>query len=88
VVAGYRIRVLSGPSTGRELVLTPGEFSIGRVGTQVARIAGQEGAWSLSLVEGPQPVLLNGQPVPADGQPMTPGDRFRVAGVDLAFERV
>jgi hypothetical protein len=42
----------------------------------------------LSLVEGPQPVLLNGQPVPADGQPMTPGDRFRVAGVDLAFERV
>jgi hypothetical protein len=88
VVAGYRIRVLSGPSTGRELVLTPGEFSIGRVGTQVARIAGQEGAWSLSLVEGPEPVLLNGQPVPADGQPMTPGDRFRVAGVDLAFERV
>jgi predicted component of type VI protein secretion system len=83
----YWIRVLSGPSAGRELALTGDDYSVGRVGTQVARIAQQEGRWRLTLVEGAAPVTLNGAPVPPEGLPITAGDRFEVAGTELAFER-
>jgi len=86
-VAAYWIRVLSGPNAGRELSLTRDECSVGRVGTQVARIAQKDGRWRLNLVEGAAPVVLNGTPVPAEGTVLTPGDRFEVAGVELAFER-
>ena len=83
----YLVRVLNGPSAGRELALTRDECSVGRVGTQVARIAQKDDRWRLMLVEGAAPVKLNGTPVPADGTPLTPGDRFEVAGTELAFER-
>jgi hypothetical protein len=83
----YWLRVLSGPSAGRELALTRDECSVGRVGTQVARLAQKDGRWRLALVEGAAPVKLNGAPVPADGTPLAPGDRFEVAGTELAFER-
>ena len=82
----YRVRVLSGPSEGREVVLNRPEISVGRVGTQVACLSVQSGRWLLSALEGPAPPLLNGRPVPAVGAPLEPGDRIRVAGTDLVFE--
>ena len=83
----YWIRVLSGPNAGRELPLTREECAVGRVGTQVARIAHKDGRWRLVLVEGAAPVMLNGSAVPPEGVAISPGDRFEVAGVELAFER-
>jgi predicted component of type VI protein secretion system len=85
--ASYAIRVLTGASAGRELAVTRDEVSVGRVGTQVARIMGREGSWRLARVEGAEPVLLNGAAVPEDGAPLSPGDRFVVAGVELLFDR-
>jgi hypothetical protein len=67
--------------------VTRDEVSVGRVGTQVARIMGREGSWRLARVEGTEPVLLNGAAVPDDGAPLSPGDRFVVAGVELLFDR-
>ena len=32
------------------------------------------------------PVALNGVAIPEDGATLHPGDRFQVAGVELAFE--
>ena len=83
----YRVRVLSGPNAGRELALARAELSVGRVGTQVARLQADDGRWRLAPLEAAEPLELNGSPVPAGGALLAPGDRFRVAGTDLVFER-
>jgi predicted component of type VI protein secretion system len=83
----YRVRVLNGASAGREMTLSRDAFSVGRVGLQVARIAQQQGVWRLEQIEGGTPVTLNGTPLPEGGMPIRAGDRFRVAGVVLAFEQ-
>jgi len=85
--AGYGVRVLTGPSAGRQMKVTRGELSVGRVGTQVARIAASGETWRLTAVEGAEPLELNGAAVPADGAELAPGDRFRVAGAEIVFER-
>jgi len=85
--AAFAIRVLSGPSAGRELAMTRDEMSVGRVGTQVARLEGRGGSWRVARVEGAEPVMLNGSAVPDEGAALTPGDRFVVAGVELLFDR-
>ncbi|HEY1328298.1 MAG TPA: FHA domain-containing protein [Casimicrobiaceae bacterium] len=83
----YALRVLTGPSAGRELAMTRDECSVGSVGTQVARIAQDDGGWRLARIEGDEPLVLNGAAVPDEGVAIEPGDRFVVAGVELAFER-
>jgi hypothetical protein len=83
---GYHVRVLSGPNEGRELVLDRPEMAVGRVGTQVARLAGNADGWRIVRVEGADPVEVNGTPVPADGVMLAAGDHFRVAETDLVFE--
>jgi hypothetical protein len=80
------VRVLSGPSEGREVVLNQPHVSVGRVGTQVARLSAEEGGWRLCPIEGAEPLERNGAPVPPQGVSLAPGDRFRVAGTDLVFE--
>jgi hypothetical protein len=82
----YRIRVLTGPSAGREIAVAGDGVTVGRVGVQVARVAEQAGAWRLRRLEGADPLALNGAEVPSDGAALRPGDRFEVAGVQLAFE--
>jgi hypothetical protein len=82
----YRIRVLTGPSAGREIAVAGDGVTVGRVGVQVARVAEQAGAWRLRRLEGAHPLALNGAEVPADGAALRAGDHFRVAGVELAFE--
>ena len=85
-VLGYRLRVLSGPSAGRELVLNRPELSVGRVGSQVARVLSDGSGWRLAPLEGADPLELNGLPVAPEGVRLAAGDRFRVAGTDLVFE--
>jgi hypothetical protein len=67
--------------------MTRDECSVGSVGTQVARIAQDDGGWRLARIEGDEPLVLNGAAVPDEGVAIEPGDRFVVAGVELAFER-
>lgn len=85
-VPSYRVRVLTGPSAGREIAVSGESVTVGRVGVQVACIARQNGNWRLGRLEGGRPLALNGEELPADGAILRPGDHFEVAGVELAFE--
>jgi len=77
------LRVLTGPNSGRELVLDKDETAVGRVGVQVAAVRRTDGAFRLVPLEGASAPSVNGAPVPADGQPLKPGDFFEIAGVRL-----
>jgi hypothetical protein len=81
------VRVKSGPSEGREMPVSGDEFWLGRVGTQVAKLMLRDGAWCVLPVEGSEPLLLNGSPVPASGAFVAPGDRFTVAGAEIEVAR-
>jgi hypothetical protein len=85
--ANCSIRVISGPSAGRVMPMVRDEFSVGRVGTQVAHIVRREGRYRLSRIEGVAPVILNGTAIPEEGAQIGPGDHFMVAGIELAFEQ-
>ncbi len=77
------IRVLTGPSAGRELALDKDEMAVGRVGVQVAAVRRTKGEYRLVPLEGATPPSVNGAAVPADGLPLKSGDFFEVAGVRL-----
>ncbi|MEO8676232.1 MAG: FHA domain-containing protein [Casimicrobiaceae bacterium] len=82
------LRVLTGPSAGRELILDKDEMAVGRVGVQVATVRRADGTFRLVPLEGAAPPSVNGAPVPAEGQALKPGDFFEIAGVRLEmFER-
>jgi hypothetical protein len=85
-VPSYRLRVLTGANAGRELAISGDSVSVGTVGVQVAEVARRDGGWRLARLDGPMPVALNGVAIPEDGATLHPGDRFQVAGVELAFE--
>ena len=90
----YRIRVLNGPNAGRQLALTSGEFSVGRVGTQVARITGQDGAWSPDPGRGAgagaaeRPARAIGRPADDPRRPVQGGGRGPGVRAGLGVPRV
>jgi hypothetical protein len=59
------------------------EFVLGRVGIQVAAIVFRDGDLTLVSREGPQPPMVNGEPVPAEGRSIRGGDGLEVAGTRL-----
>jgi hypothetical protein len=75
--------VLTGPSSGRELVLDKDETVVGRVGVQVAAVRRIDGALRLVTLEGEAAPSVNGKPVPDDGQALKSGDCFEIAGVRI-----
>jgi FHA domain len=77
------IRVLTGPSAGREVALDKPETSVGRVGVQVAAVRHTDNGLRLVPVEGNAPPRVNGEPVGAEGQSLQPGDTLEIAGVQL-----
>ena len=78
-----RLRVLTGPSTGRVVPVAGDEFVLGRVGVQVAAIVFRDGDLTLVPREGPQPPMVNGEPVPSEGRSVRTGDGLEVAGTRL-----
>ena len=78
-----RVLVLSGPSAGRVVDISRDAFVIGRVGVQVAAIEKRDETLWLVPREGETPPTLNGEPVPAAGAELRPGDTFEVAGTQL-----
>ena len=82
------IRVLTGPSAGRELLVDKDEIAVGRVGVQVAAVRRTEAGLRLVPVEGIAPPRVNGEPVGAEGVPVRPGDRLQIAGIELEIARI
>lgn len=77
------LRVMTGPNSGRELILDKDETAIGRVGVQVAAVRRTDGTFRLVPLEGASAPSVNGAPVSPDGHPLKPGDSFEVAGVRI-----
>jgi hypothetical protein len=77
------VRILSGPSAGRNVPFEKDELSVGRVGVQVAVVRKVGEGFRLVPIEGARPPRINGTPVAHDGAVLHPGDTFEVAGVRL-----
>ena len=84
---GFALRVMTGPSAGRELALDKDESIIGRVGVSVARIRREGDSVTLFFVEGPEQPVHNGAPVRPEGVSLAPSDTFVVAGTCIELVR-
>ncbi len=84
-LSGPVLKVLTGPSAGRILVLTQAEALIGRAGVQVAAARQAGNAYRLYPGEGALAPRVNGAPVPPEGVVLQPGDAIEVAETRLAF---
>ena len=80
-----RLRVASGPSSGRVVDIARDDFVIGRVGLQVAAIESHDGVVRLVAREGAEAPTVNGVPLPSEGLALTPGDALEIAGTRLEF---
>ena len=78
-----RVRVLTGPSAGREVALDKDETVVGRIGVQVAAVKRVDGTFRLVPLEGSAPPSVSGTAIAAEGQVLRLGDAFEVAGVTL-----
>ncbi len=80
-----RIKVLAGPGTGRELLLTKPLTSIGRPGVQVAVILERPHDYCIAHIEGDAHALLNGKSVGTSATPLASGDVIELSGTQLLF---
>ena len=87
VTSDLILRVLTGPSAGRELPLAKDAQSVGRIGVGVAKLKRVgEAVWLIPL-EGPETPRHRGNAVSSEGAQVTPGDTFEVAGTELTIAR-
>ena len=77
------IRVVNGPNTGKELVLSKTVTTIGNPGIQVVAIAKQADQYVIKHVEGAEPPKVNGTPVSGALQILRHGDMIDVAGTHM-----
>ena len=81
--SAFAVRVESGASAGREWLLSKPEFTVGRIGVAVALLKRvDDGIWLVPL-ESVETPLHQGKPIPEQGVPLAPGDRFEIAGTSL-----
>lgn len=80
-----RIKVVSGPSAGRELPLTKTVTTFGKPGVAVAAITRREANYFVHHVEGAQAPLLNGAAVGQEPVRLNQGDQITLGGTVLQF---
>jgi FHA domain len=79
------VRVVDGPSAGREIALDKHETVLGRVGVAVVALRTYGSSVRLVPLESVDPPLHNGASLPAEGTELRPGDTFAVAGTMLTL---
>jgi FHA domain len=79
------IQILSGGAMGRDLPLTKVVTTVGKPGVSVASITRRQQGYVLSQVEGPSPLLLNGQIVEKGPTPLNHGDLIELADTRMQF---
>jgi pSer/pThr/pTyr-binding forkhead associated (FHA) protein len=79
------LRVLDGPSAGREFQLGREDFVIGCVEVQVATIRRGPDGYRLLHVEGEALPLLNGSALPEGGAVLGLGDTIEIAGTRIRY---
>jgi len=79
------IQVLSGPSTGRELVLNKALTTLGKPGVQVAVISKRPQGFFITHVEGATQPLVNGNNIGVQAFELNDHDVIELAGVKMEF---
>ncbi|WP_180682258.1 FHA domain-containing protein [Tepidicella baoligensis] len=80
-----RIRVLNGPAAGKEMPLTKAVTTLGKPGVAVAAINHRADGYTLSLLDGHTPPLVNGQPVGKEPVVLHSNDVITLAGTEMQF---
>lgn len=79
------IRVVTGPSAGKEMILTKSLTTIGRPGVQVAVITRRPQGFLITHVEGDVYPLLDGISIGAVAHPLMSGNKVNLSGTELEF---
>ncbi len=79
------IKILSGPSTGKELPLVKIVTTIGKPGEAVIAITKRPKSYMVAHVEGATRPSLNGVSFGLDAVPLKNGDLFELAGIAMQF---
>lgn len=79
------IQVLSGPSAGKELVLSKALTTLGKPGLEVAVITRRPQGYFVTHVEGVRHPMINGQSVGPHARQLTDHDVVEIAGVKMEF---
>lgn len=83
------LKVLNGPSAGRELILSKALVTIGRPGKQVAAISRRPQGYFITHIEsdgdGKRYPVVNGQLIGPRAHPLKNSDRIELAGINLQF---
>lgn len=82
-----RIRVISGPASGREMPLIKVVTTLGKPGVAVAAITQRNNGYTLALVDGDTLPTVNGQPVAGQEPVMLKhNDVISLAGTEMLFQ--
>lgn len=79
------IRILAGPGAGKTLDLTRSVTTLGKPGIQVAAMAKRQEGYFLSLVEGAEAPLVNGEPADPRSCALRDHSIIEIAGIRLEF---
>lgn len=79
------IKVLSGPATGREMLLTKVVTTLGKPGVAVAAITRRQHHFLLHHVEGVEQPILNGARVGTEPVVLKHSDQIVLAGTQMQF---
>ena len=84
-----RLKVLNGPSAGKQMRLTKTLITLGRIGKQVAVISRRPQGYFLTHIEskgdGERYPIVNGSPIGPKSYPLRDHDKIELAGVQLEF---
>ena len=84
-VGAAAVKILTGPSSGKQLVLSKPLTTLGRPGIQVAVIAQRTDGFYLTHVEGTHPPTINGISIGKEAQMLMDGDVIEVSGTQMGF---
>ena len=85
VPAQARLRLLNGPASGQDMVLTKDATALGKAGRTVAAIRRVGQGHLMAWTDGPEPPTVNGIPLGPDPVPLEAGDLLMVAGIRMQF---
>ena len=81
------IKVLTGPSVGKKIMLAKPLTTIGRPGVQVAVISHRKQGYFITHVEGASFPLVNGNSIESDTRLLKVDDVIDLSGTKMVFER-
>lgn len=80
-----RVRILSGPNMGKELILNKALTTLGKPGLQVAVVTRRHQGYVITHVEGQKHPTVNGKPIGVHAHALNDHDVIELAGVRMEF---